>query len=195
MYFRIGEKVRIKDDGAQYKTYKGWADLHNLSGWQNAKSVPKDGREFKIIRTGVHSGYSDVKLYAIEDADGCQYIFEPRGLEPIKEHPSAGILEPFDRVMTPYGNFIVADGKGGRFLIGENGKWMDINEFNAVPVEAVFKAPAYVSDYFNFGEIGEVKWENAELNKRRELSEKICELEQQAEKLYEELYALEKEDV
>lgn len=105
--------------------------------------------------------------------------------------PSAGILEPFDRVVTKYGTFIVADFKAGRYLVGSEGNWLDIDDFNATPVLAVHKAPVHMSDVFDFSLKGEKKWEHPNNIRQQELVAKIATLQQQLADADEELAALE----
>lgn len=71
-----------------------------------------------------------------------------------------GMIEAFDRVSTKYGMFIVVvDKEGNKVLVGDEGGFAIEAEVDPEAVLAIYDRPKYVTDYFCFTELGDLKKE------------------------------------
>lgn len=77
--FDIGQKVVVTTKGRSYTSYDKWAEVHDLKNYKS--SAPKDdGTEYKVTSRGYHGNSDNKLLYAIQDADGIDYIINGEGI-------------------------------------------------------------------------------------------------------------------
>lgn len=107
---KVGNKVRVVDNGQTYTTYKEWAVANGLTKYQDGKGVVPDGSEGEVLAVAPHMSRHDHSVLAGVHIDGQSYIIGVTGLEVIPQpngvdgdgNPvefTVADLKPFQRVV------------------------------------------------------------------------------------------------
>lgn len=84
MDIKIGDKVKVVDEGKGYTTYQRWANKHSLKNYQYLDDEKLDyfpEGYFKVLVIDYHEISFSTMLAGIEDKDGKHYIIDVEGLE------------------------------------------------------------------------------------------------------------------
>ena len=88
MKFKVGNKVKVINNGYTYSTYDTWINKYAMQykkEW-NRKEIPYKNNEY-IIRVKAPHGLFNIDLYLIQDIKTKQvYIIDDKGIELVKEN-------------------------------------------------------------------------------------------------------------
>lgn len=84
---KVGDTVKIIDDGRTYSTYDTWFTKYNIDikyalKWKHGES-PNNGEIYKIVAIYPHDKYMNTTLALVEDERNC-YIINIEGIEVVK---------------------------------------------------------------------------------------------------------------
>jgi hypothetical protein len=80
--FRVGDMVKVVNQGQNYTTYRAWAYKYGLKDYASS-SLP-DGDTGRVVAVGPHGDSYFDTLVGVEAEDGKQYIIGHRGVELVK---------------------------------------------------------------------------------------------------------------
>lgn len=89
MKFKLGNKVKVINNGYTYSTYETWINKYAMQykkAWKE-EELPNKNNEYIIKVKAPHEDGFDIYLYLIQDIKTKQvYIIDKRGIELVKEN-------------------------------------------------------------------------------------------------------------
>lgn len=80
---KIGDMVRIIDDGEIYEGYWKWFNDFNMAKRFDFNESPDTTKIYKVVDIGPHEDDSAVAVVAIENTDGKIYLINSHGLQKV----------------------------------------------------------------------------------------------------------------
>lgn len=77
---KIGDKVKIIDDGECYGTYWTWFEDYNMAMQFDYAMIPDTTKTYEVVAIGPHEEYKEEIIVAVENAEGKIYLVNSRGL-------------------------------------------------------------------------------------------------------------------
>lgn len=185
--FKIGDKVKVIDDGKSHFMCGGWAEHHGMTNYVSSYvSLPSNGFVGEVVAQGFHLETGREYLIGIRGEDGREFIVEDRGLELAAESSLKAMLTSGRRVKLRNGNmYTVVDGALIRPAATKlKLSWVSINDLGkdllsvypkdpAWDVMEVYEKPKLVVEYFEYHVPTEVIWKREEKTAKQLQLEKL----------------------